>query len=200
MNPRGSRRGTMTEMSDLTVREMRLAEVGMRIDYFHDSSDEHLRAIGVDRRLLPERDAWFSIYEEDDTRPIHERVNYAVVWELDGDPVGFSSTDRIAFGEQAFMHLHLVDSSRRRSGLGTEFVMLTVQHYFRVLELERVFCEPNAFNAAPHRALQRAGFQFIRADECIPGPLNFPQVTIRWVMDRRRVEATTSRDRSRLAE
>jgi hypothetical protein len=41
----------------LTVREMQLGEVGVRINYFHGSSDEHLRMLGVDRALLPTRDA-----------------------------------------------------------------------------------------------------------------------------------------------
>jgi hypothetical protein len=36
----------------LTVREMRLSEVGIRIGYFHDASDEYLRMLGVDRSLL----------------------------------------------------------------------------------------------------------------------------------------------------
>ena len=32
----------------LVVREMQLTEVGLRIDYFHDSSDEHLLKLGCD--------------------------------------------------------------------------------------------------------------------------------------------------------
>jgi len=32
----------------LTIREMRLSEVSIRIDYFHDATDEYLRVLGVD--------------------------------------------------------------------------------------------------------------------------------------------------------
>lgn len=56
----------------LTVREMQLAEVGIRIDYFHEASDEHLERLGVDRALLPTREAWLAFYEEDFARPVPE--------------------------------------------------------------------------------------------------------------------------------
>jgi RimJ/RimL family protein N-acetyltransferase len=98
--------------------------------------------------------------------------------------VGFSSTDRITFGNEAFMHLHVVEAELRSSGLGTQFVMLSAQAYFKVLELRRLFCEPNALNVAPNRTLQRAGFRYLFTHESQPSPINFPQLTTRWVLDR----------------
>ena len=106
----------------LVVREMQPAEVGLRVDYFHDSSDEHLRKLGVDRASLPTREAWRASYAADFARPITDRTGVALVWELDGRPVGFSSADRIVFGQEAFMHLHIVIPDLRQNGLGSEFV------------------------------------------------------------------------------
>src|SRR5437867_3755965 len=100
------------------VRPLRLDEVGLRIAYFHDASDEYLLKLGVDRALLPSREDWLANYEEDFARPIAERATYNLAWELDGRLVGFSSTDKIDFGEQAFMHLHIVREPNRRRGLG----------------------------------------------------------------------------------
>ncbi len=168
----------------LTVREMQLADVGIRVDYFHDASDEHLRTLGVGRSLLPARQAWMVSHEEDFARPMRERESYSLVWELDGRPVGFSSTDHIVFGTEAFMHLHILRRPERQVGLGTEFVKLSAQRYIQVLELERLYCEPNAFNVAPNRTLQRAGFRYLFTHETTPGPINFPQATTRWVLDR----------------
>jgi len=173
----------MTTGPKLTVREMLLTDVDIRLNYFHDASDDHLRTLGVDRALLPTREAWRAFYEEDYARPIRERVNYSLVWDLDGRPVGFGSTDHIVFGEEAFMHLHILRSAERRAGLGTEFVKKSAQIYFEVLELRRLFCEPNAFNVAPNRTLQRAGFRFLFTHETTPGPVNFPQTATRWVLD-----------------
>ena len=106
----------------LVVREMQLAEVGMRIDYFHNSTDEYLQRLGVDRASLMSPEEWASVYRHDYARPIEQRDTYSLVWELDGRPVGFSSTDRIVFGQEAFMHLHIVVPDLRREGLGAEFV------------------------------------------------------------------------------
>ncbi len=174
----------MSDQPRLTVREMRLDEVDLRIDYFHDASDEYLRTLGVDRALLPAREAWRTQYEEDYGRPIPERLSYLLAWELDGDVVGFSSADHIEYGEQAFMHLHIVREPQRRSGFGTEFVRQSAATYIRVLELQRLYCEPNAFNVAPNRTLQRAGFAYLFSHETAPSSINFVQVTTRWVLDR----------------
>lgn len=174
----------MTTPARLHVREMQLAEVSVRIDYFHDASDAHLRLLGVDRALLPSRQQWQQFYEEDYARPIHERVNYSLLWELDDRIVGFSSADNIAFGEQAFMHLHILDSSDRSYGLGRQFVTESAAIYFRVLNLQRLFSQPNAFNIAPNRTLQRAGFSYVLSEHTTPGPLNCPQVVTRWALER----------------
>jgi RimJ/RimL family protein N-acetyltransferase len=170
--------------AQLTVREMRLAEVGIRIDYFHDAPDEHLRTLGVDRALLPTRDAWRAFYEEDFARPVPDRTAYLLAWERDGSIVGFSSADRIVFGEEAFMHLHILSPTMRGNGLGVDFVKQSARIYFQALELERLFSEPNALNVAPNRTLQRAGFCFLFTHETVPGPINFPQLAARWVLDR----------------
>ena len=168
----------------VSVREMPLSEVGIRIRYFHEASDDYLRVLGVDRELLPKPDAWQSFLERDYERPVTERENYALLWELDGQAVGFSSLDHIVFGEDAFMHLHIVERSWRRRGLGANFVTLSASKYFEVFELKYLYCEPNALNAAPNRTLQGAGFTYLFSHETIPGPINFRQVTTRWVLER----------------
>ena len=175
---------TVVRETQLTVREMELSEVAIRIGYFHDASDEYLRVLGVDRSLLPSPQDWQAFFEEDYARPIRDRINYALVWERDDRMVGFSSTDRIDFGNEAFMHLHIVAAELRGSGLGTRFVRLSAHAYFDTLELNRLFCEPNAFNVAPNRTLQRAGFRYLCTHEAQPSSINFPQITTRWVLDR----------------
>ena len=168
----------------LTVRPMEPSEVGIRIDYFHSADDNYLRILGVDRELLPSREAWRSSYEADCALAIRARQSLALIWELNGEIVGFSSTDQIVFGVDAHMHLHILQSEKRGTGLGTKFVKQSARYYFRVLEIERLFCEPNAFNIAPNRTLQRAGFRYEFTHQTKPGPINFFQATTRWVMDK----------------
>jgi len=56
--------------------------------------------------------------------------------------------------------------------------------YFEVLKLERLFCEPNAFNVAPNRTLQSAGFKYLKTYKTVPGPLNYHQAVTRWVIEK----------------
>jgi RimJ/RimL family protein N-acetyltransferase len=161
---------------------MTLSEVDVRIRYFHDASDDHLQLLGVDRTLLPEPRAWHTAHEADYARPLNERDNYLLVWLLDDAIVGFSSLDHIAIGDEAFMHLHIVDPSLRGRGLGASLVRLSATHYAETFGLVRLFCEPNALNAAPNRTLRRAGFTYVLSRFGTPGPFNFPQVTTLWVL------------------
>jgi RimJ/RimL family protein N-acetyltransferase len=183
----------MAPEADLRVREMTTEEVDLRIDYFHDAPDDYLRTLGVDRGLLPSRGRWRELYEAESARPIQDRDSYAVVWEYDEEIVGFSSVDQISFGEEAFMHLHILSLTYRQSGLGTRFVKLTASIYFRTLDLQRLYCRPNAFNVAPNRTLQRAGFRYVCTEHSTPGPINFPQPVTRWVLLRPPEEAAEDR-------
>ena len=78
------------------------------------------------------------------------------------------------------MHLHIVDPTRRGSGLGAQFVRMTATHFCDVLRLKHLYCKPNAFNVAPNRALQKAGFSHVCSRECQPTPINAYQTTTVW--------------------
>jgi len=168
----------------LVVREMELAEVDLIIDYFHSAPSEHLEILGVDPTRLPSPDRWRQHYAADYARPPGERSALLVLWELDGVPLGFSTADKIRVGRQANMHLHIVEPQLRRAGYGSECVRRTAAIYFDVLEIERLFCEPNAFNVAPNRTLARAGFTYVKTHMTVPGPLNYHQAVTRWVLER----------------
>jgi RimJ/RimL family protein N-acetyltransferase len=82
------------------------------------------------------------------------------------------------------MHLHIVDPERRKGGVGTTCVRATVKLYFEWLQLERLFCAPNAFNVAPNRTLQRAGFTYVKTHMTVPGWINYRQAVTQWVLER----------------
>jgi RimJ/RimL family protein N-acetyltransferase len=168
----------------LTVREMTLDETVIIVDYFHTSSVEHLESMGVDPSRLFPRPVWRERYAQDYPRPRPERAFMAVVWLEDDRPVGFSTADKIVFGERANMHLHVLATERRNAGIGVQGVRQTVDLYFLTLKLKALFCEPNAFNIAPNRTVQAAGFRFVKTHMTVPGPLNYHQAVTRWVIER----------------
>lgn len=168
---------------ELSVREMTLDEVELRINYFHSASPEFLAQLGVDPARLPTPQAWRASYERDYARPQQERQNIQLLWLGDGEPVGFSSVDQIKLGSEAYMHLHVLDAGKRNAGIGTSCVEKSAALYFDLLKLDRLFCQPNAFNTAPNRALQKAGFRFVKTYETTPSSLNFRQPVTLWVLE-----------------
>jgi RimJ/RimL family protein N-acetyltransferase len=168
----------------LTVRPMRLDETGIIIDYFHGATPEHLELMGVDPTRLPPREAWRQRMEAEFAKPVEQRAAFVVIW-LDGEkPIGFSTCDRIRFGERANMHLHVVEAGNRKRGAGAECVRRSVDIYFDTLKLKQLFCEPNAFNVAPNRTLQGAGFRYLKTHMTVPGLLNYHQAVTQWVIER----------------
>jgi len=168
----------------LTVREMTLEEADVIVGYFHDATPEHLELMGVDPTRLPTPEAWRERYRRDYAAPIEQRTTLLVAWLSDGQILGFSTCDKIVFGERANMHLHIVDPAHRQAGVGSECVRRTADLYFDRLELRRLYCEPNAFNVAPNRTLQKAGFRYVKTHMTVPGPLNYHQAVTRWAMER----------------
>lgn len=168
----------------LTVRAMTLAETELVIAYFHDATPEHLELMGVDPSRLPTPAAWRERYQREFSWPVEQRSGFLTVWLDAGRPIGYSTTSHIVFGERANMHLHVIEPERRNSGVGAVCVRGSVDIYFETLKLKRLFCEPNAFNVAPNRTLQKAGFKYLKTHMTVPGPINYHQAVTRWVMER----------------
>jgi RimJ/RimL family protein N-acetyltransferase len=168
----------------IEVRPMSLEETKVIIDYFHSATPEHLEMLGVDPTRLPPPAMWRERYAREHTTPTERRTAFMVSWLEEGRLIGFSTTDRIAFGERANMHLHIVASENRKRGAGAQCVRKSVEIYFDTLKLKRLYCEPNAFNVAPNRTLQKAGFKYVKTHMTVPGPLNFHQAVNQWVIER----------------
>ena len=166
------------------MREMRLDETGVIVDYFHTSTPEHLDTLGVDPTRLWDAAEWRRWFEADRAKPLPERASFQLAWLLDGRVVGFSTVDALRVGEQANMHLHIVEPDRRRSGLGVAYVRRSAALYFDALGLRRLFCQPNALNTAPNRTLQAAGFRYVKTLVTVPSRLNYRQAVTRWALDR----------------
>jgi RimJ/RimL family protein N-acetyltransferase len=168
----------------LTVREMTASEFEIVIDYFLAATPEFLEILGVDPSRLPSAEGWRERFRREEGRPIEQRSWMILTWLFEDRPVGFSSCDKIRHGEQANMHLHVIDKEHRHRGIGAECVRRSADIYFEQFKLKRLFCEPNAFNVAPNRALQKAGFKYLKTHMTVPGALNYHQAVTRWVIER----------------
>jgi RimJ/RimL family protein N-acetyltransferase len=169
---------------DVTVREMRADEVDLIVGYFHTSTAEHLETLGVDPTRLPSPEAWRERYRREYELPVECRAALLVIWLSNERPIGFSTSDKIVYGDRANMHLHILNSDDRRSGAGVACVRKSVDIYFERLKLKRLYCEPNAFNVAPNRTLAKAGFTYLKTYMTVPGLLNYHQAVTRWAIER----------------
>ena len=168
----------------LTVREMTAAETDLIVEYFLHSTPEHLEMLGVDPTRFPSAASWRERLRRECALPVEHQSVVLVIWLSSDQPIGFSTSDKISFGEQANMHLHVIDIKRRHQGIGADCVRRSVDLYFERLKLKRLFCEPHAFNVAPNRTLQKAGFKYLKTHMTVPGPFNFHQAVTRWVIER----------------
>jgi uncharacterized protein (DUF952 family)/GNAT superfamily N-acetyltransferase len=167
-----------------SVRECTSGESAIRVDYFHAATETELDTMGVDPRLLPEPNQWLRDLENDLARPPEDRDSFSILWVLGDKVIGFATANQMEVGKRAFMHLHIVDRSYRGKGLGARFVRLSASHFFNALQLQRLYSEPRALNIAPNRTLQAAGFNYQFSHHVTPGPINAPQITTRWVLER----------------
>ena len=165
------------------VRELTKDDVDLIIDYFLNSTPEHLLRLGVDETKLPGKNEWRIIILNDLEQPLEKRKFYYVIWEVNDIPVGHSNINDIVFGRQALMHLHLWNPDDRRKGNGTYFIKESLNTYFKKFRLEKIYCQPNALNDAPNKTLERVGFTFLKKYETIPGWLNYKQFVNLWVLE-----------------
>lgn len=170
------------------VREMKLSEAHLMINYFLEADHSFLSVLGADPAKLPHFDHWYEILRQDFDRPIKSRHYFYLVWELDGVPVGHSNINDINYAKEAFMHLHIWDTDQRQTGNGTFFVRESIKIYFEKFELSQLYCQPYALNPAPNRTLKKVGFIFLKNYETIPGWINFHQPVNLWVLDRARFD------------
>jgi RimJ/RimL family protein N-acetyltransferase len=166
--------------SNLSVKEMQEAEIDPLINYWLNSDAEFLNGMGVDLSKIPAEQDWRAMLLEQLQQTYSEKKSYCIIWLLNETPVGHSNVNKIIFGQEAYMHLHIWYANVRQKGLGSAFVKMTLPYFFKNLELQKIYCEPFALNPAPNKTLEKKGFRFIKEYTTTPGWLNFEQPVKLW--------------------
>jgi RimJ/RimL family protein N-acetyltransferase len=138
----------------LSIREIKEQDFSSIVNYFLDADKEFLLGMGVDSSKLPKRKEWLNLLLAEHTKPVERKKFFYVIWLLNSEPVGHSNINKISFGEEAYMHLHLWHADRRKNGMGFELTKKSIPYYFDHFQLKRLYCEPSAFNPAPNNTLR----------------------------------------------
>ncbi|HLP11053.1 MAG TPA: GNAT family protein [Flavobacteriales bacterium] len=164
----------------LSIREIIPSDIPLLADYWLNADPAFMRGMGVDLSKMPSRDEWENMLAEQINSDYPDKKAYCIIWLNNGVPCGHSNINKIVFGDEASMHLHLWKNDTRNKGLGTEFVKLSIPLFFDKYRLKKLYSEPYALNPAPHRVLEKAGFIFVKEYTCVPGWINFEQTVKRW--------------------
>lgn len=172
----------------LQVREVREEDTEHIVNYWVGSDMELMEQMGVDIHKLPDRKFWYEMLKEQLEAPIKEKQSYATIWLLNGKQIGHCNVNKIVYGKEAYMHLHVWEQGLRKKGMGRELVKKSLPFFFDNLKLEVLYCEPYALNAAPNRTLEKVGFELEKEYITTPGFLNFEQPVKRWRLLREQYE------------
>lgn len=164
----------------LSVREIQPRDIEPLSDYWFKSEPEFLINMGVDLSKMPTREQWKEMLEQQISQTYKEKQSYFIIWLLDNEPIGHSNINRIIFGEEAYMHLHIWKNDNRTKGMGLQFVKMTLPYFFKNMLLKKICCEPHALNPAPNKTMEKLGFDFIKEYVTVPGWINYEQPVKHW--------------------
>jgi RimJ/RimL family protein N-acetyltransferase len=167
-------------MPTLTVREMQQSDIALITQYWLTTDTAYLEGMGVEVSRMPAEADWHKMLTQQLSQAYTEKQSYCMIWELNGRPIGHSNVNKIVFGQEAYMHLHIWYAPERQMGLGQQFIRLTLPYFFKHLQLETLYCEPYALNPAPNKTLEKVGFSLLKSYTTTPGWLNFEQQVHLW--------------------
>jgi ribosomal-protein-alanine N-acetyltransferase len=167
-------------LPSLSVREIQHSDIEPLSEYWFKSDPAFLIKMGVDLSKMPTREEWEQMLIEQLGQSYEEKKSYCIIWLLDGEAIGHSNVNRIIFGEEAYMHLHIWKPGNRTKGMGSQFVKKTIPFFFEKMKLKKICCEPYSLNPAPNKTMERLGFEFIKEYVTIPGFINFEQPVKHW--------------------
>lgn len=165
---------------NLAVREMQQEDFEHIINYFLFADPAFLEGMGVDLAKIPPREQWQEMLNEQLQQSYTDKKSYCLIWLVDAVAIGHSNVNKIIFGEEAYMHLHIWQNVARKKGMGTELVKMGLPFFFKNLQLKKICCEPYALNPAPNQVLKKLGFEFQKTYITTPGWLNFEQPVNHW--------------------
>lgn len=157
--------------------------------YWLQASPGFLRGMGADPAKMPDETYWRQALQQQLATPYPEKLSYCTVWEYEGKAIGHCNVNKILFGKEAFMHLHIWSPGFRQQGGGLRLLRLSLPYFFDCLQLRTLYCEPYALNPAPNKTLERAGFSFLEEYITVPGTINFEQPVRLWSMTRAQFDA-----------
>ncbi|BBO80407.1 GNAT family N-acetyltransferase [Desulfosarcina ovata] len=166
----------------LSVRKLLVSDIPKISDYFLRSDPKFLFNIGIDHKKLPFKEEFYGFLMKEIDSSSRQKQSCHIIWEINGTPIGHSSINKIVYGNEAYLHLHIWNPERRYNGNGTLFIKASITLFFKMFNLKKLFCEPYALNQMPNKILNKLGFEFVKYYETTPELINYHQAVNQWVL------------------
>ena len=143
-----------TRVGTAELRMLQAADVEAVVRFWHESGDEFLDYLGIDRTRLG---------TEDDTRqrflralpsgdPQQSSLAFAI--DVDGRLAGYSLLNRYT-PEVNYSHWHIIHPDLRASGLSSALYPCRIRMYFDVAPMDRLTHQTRTRNTAVNRMLDK---------------------------------------------
>jgi RimJ/RimL family protein N-acetyltransferase len=146
----------------LVVRDLEERDYAHVIDYWGQADPTFLDRMGVDPAKIPTPQARTARFRETARTPDAQKTVMDFVWEVNGEPIGYTTLKRLRYGDESDIHLHMWAPVARGKGYGRELFRASLLEAFRRFSLQKIICEPSAANPAPNGMLRALGARVAR--------------------------------------
>jgi hypothetical protein len=136
------------------LRDIRESDIDSVVRYWHESGDEHLDYLGIDRALVGTRDETYQRIHRAILSGDPDQANIAFAITLDGGFVGYTLLNRYS-PEINYSHWHITEPRCRAAGLSTALYPHRIKMYFDAAPLMRLIHQTRTRNAGVNRMLDR---------------------------------------------
>ncbi len=143
-----------TRIGVASLRDLHVGDVAAVVRYWHESGDEHLDALGIDRARLGTREDTRQRFLRalGDGDPAQPAMAFAIT--LDGALVGYTLLNQYA-ADTNYSHWHIIVPHRRAAGLSSALYPHRIQMYFALTAMQRLTHQTRTRNVGVNRMLDR---------------------------------------------
>lgn len=171
------------QFNELTIRPLTEADIEPIIKYWFESDEEFLTSMGLDLTKLGSSEKFIEFLKKVCSTPIAETKIYYLIWQVGGEPIGYSCLRDITHNEIAHMHLHIWNRGNRQRGYGAKLFALSVIEFYRLFNLKMILCEPLVSNPSPNNLLKKIGFNLWRTYRCASSEISLVGEVNSYIVD-----------------
>lgn len=164
------------------VRKATVKDYKLIAEYWHNQDFLSAFNQGIDIDKIPEMEVIINLLINQEALAREQKNTFVLMWELSGNPIGYTNITPIIYGNTANVHFHIWDNSLLKRGYGKEFLQRSLPIFFENFELKSLGAEVYQLNKAPQNLLIKLGFKLIDEYATTPGDWSFYQNINKYIL------------------